>query len=326
MAGEQFGWGEEGASERSNLYVEAIENELLIKEFGEQTFSRPGFREESHFENRLRETMPFDEGWDFEFASRIAFGRKMHHGPQNTGNCVGYSNSNGVAARIAHEIVCLGQPEEFLGDYRAGTAPMPHVGYSYGMGRMEGNMLNSGAGSYCSVQLRANKKHGFLPCDTPGIDTGDPQPSTGNSSNEWGRNRQLLMKWRPFAVQQSLEHSYQVKTEDDMWSAINDDKHPVQICSMRGFTAKRKIQWDDFWFWEWVFGPTWAHSMIVMGAYLNPRDGDRWYKVTNQWGNYHKGFHFFHVSSDTMRRWVPQSDSRTIGEVKGRPSDSGFPA
>ena len=317
----RFGWGEESESEQKKLYIEAIENENLLQTYGEATFSPPAEREETEMETRVRKIMPFSVGWDFTYASNIVYKKDISHGPQNDGNCVGFSNSVGVAYRISHEILCLGQADEPLGSYATKTSPMPHIGYSYGMGRYEGNMLNSGAGSYCSVQLKANKEHGFLPCDTPGIQTEDPQPPTTAETKKWGRDKELLFKWRPYAIEQTLEHSYQVKTEDDMWNAIVKDKMPVQICSMWGFEARGKIQWDDYVFWEYIRRGSWPHSMTVIGAYENPKNNSRWYKVGNQWGDYHKGEWYFHVSSDTMRNWVPNSESRTIGEILGRESN-----
>lgn len=316
----KFGWGEEHQSAQEKLYIEAIENEKLIQTYGEESFSRPISSEETQMEKRVREIMPFDVGWDFTYASRIRHKRDIHHGPQNDGDCVGYSNSNCICYRIDHEILCRGQADEPLGDYAKGFAPMPHIGYSYGMGRYEGNMLRSGAGSYCSVQLRANKEHGFLPCDTPGIETDDPQPRTTSETKKWGSSKDLLFQWRPHAIEQTLEHSYQVKTEDDMWNAITVDKYPVQICSMWGFAARGKIQWDDYVFWEFIRRGSWPHSMSVIGAFENPQNGDRWYKIGNQWGLYHKGEWFFQVSASTMSKWVMQADARATGEVNGRES------
>jgi hypothetical protein len=314
------GWGHPSYSEQKKLYVEKVEHAINVRLFGEDKFSRPATSTAGNefIIQRLRDSFFFDEGWDFCAAERLVYGDTLPRGPQNIGNCVGYSHCLLLATRIAHEILVEGDPEAKLGSHQ--DSPVPFIPYSYGAGRcLSGNMCGGGDGSYCSVQLRASQEHGFLPSDTAGLPTPVPQ-GTSSTGRSWGSNRgRVLQKWRDQALAYDLEHSYQIESVEDLWEALTEDFHPVQICSNWGFKASHQVKIDgNESFTLYQRGGRWAHSMQILAGFRHK--GDEYYKIGNQWGpNAHKDGWYFIVSADTMEAWLRAADARTIGEIKGRP-------
>lgn len=318
------GWGRESDAPAKSLYFEQIGREANLRKYGNDRFGEPvrppmQLVQESPIEREIRKLFRFDEGWDFEEVEKLIYGQPLVRGPQNIGNCVGYSHCLGLAERIAYEILVKGDPEEVLGDYRISGTPVPFIPYSYGAGRcLAGNMCGGGDGSYCEVQIEASQEHGFLPSDTPGLPGPFPQ-SSAQVGRQWGSSKSTLQTWRPKAITFDLEHSWQCKSADDVWKAIVVDKQPVQICSGWGFVPKEQITLNGVRFWLYVKGGGWSHSMTLMGAWKI--GGRRFFKDSNQWGmQAHKDGYYFVVEDDTMDKWVRNAHAATIGEIKGRPT------
>lgn len=316
----EFGWGQEFFNERQNIYVEDREHERNCEKFGEAKFDPAPAGDLSKPQKKradnLRKEMPWQVGWTFAVSERKIYGKINKRGPQNMGNCVGYAKCLILAARMSHELAVEGDLETRFGSKNVGF--VPYIPYSYGAGRcLSGNMCGGGDGSYCSVSFRAAMDHGFLPCDTPGLQGPFPQPSS-RIGRLFGSSKRELMKWRDKAVVFDLEHSHRVQSEDDMWVTITERFMPVEICSNWGFRAGSREGWDDFQFHIHRRSGSWAHAMQIIAAFEHPNTGERYYMVANQWGNYHKDGWWFVVDSDTMRQWLRQADARAAGEIKGR--------
>ncbi len=309
-----FGWGSQHSSIETKLADERRETEANMRLYGEDRFSAPNVTTivKSPIESQLLKLMPFDEGWDFRFAERVVYGRELQRGPQNIGNCVGYSNCLLLATRIAHEILVRGDLELTLGDYGR-NSPVPFIPYAYGAGRcLSGNMCGNFDGSYCSVQIRANLEHGILPSDLDVLSEYNVPQGSARTGRRFGSSRSLVQKYRKYAIDYKLEHSYQVETVDSLWDAIVEKKMPCQICSSWGFRSQEKREW----FYIWKQSGRWAHSMQIIAAFK--LKGQMYFMIGNQWGNYHNGTYWFVVTAETMEKWLRQADCRTIGNIAGR--------
>lgn len=259
-------------------------------------------------EARIRSAFKFDEGWDFRVAEELVAGVQTFQ--QNIGNCVGASHTMLLAARIAHEILAEGQAEEALGQ---GDLQMPFVPYSYGVGRLAGNMLGRGDGSYCGAQIRGTQEHGFLPCFVPGVsDYGSLPQSSSTVGRLFGRSRAELEKWMPHARPFDLVEAPKVQSADDVWELIVNKKIPLQICSGWGFRFK---QTDANGINVYDRGGSWSHSMQLIAAFRIKQQ--KYCTVRNQWGKSHKDGQSFTIRWETLERWIPNSETIGIGEIQG---------
>lgn len=278
----------------------------------------------------IKSKFRFDKGWNFWTVEEMVYGIYMMI-VQLIGNCVGASHCALLATRIAHEILVEGQPEEALGKLQLAQ---PFIAYSYGVGRMAGNMLGPGDGSYCSAQMEGTEKYGFLPCSTPGLDayagSGDAALPQGTASAErlFGRSRSEILKWTEKAVKFKMAKSPRVTTADEVWDMIVEKHIPLQICSSQGFRFKEYDASLDANIY--VRGGSWSHSMQLKAAV--EKNGRRFVGVGNQWGRQaHKGSPGLNIPDGCMAvpweelvPWMRSAEVMGIGEIDGLPSNPGF--
>lgn len=285
-------------------------------------------------EKAIRAKFKFDEGWDFMVAERIVYGLKDDETwmvPQLIGNCVGDSHCGLITARYAHEILAEGDAEEPLGKRMLGS---PFIPYSYGVGRMEGDMLGPGDGSYCGAQMQGTLKYGFLPCFTEGLDRyagpGDaalPQ-GTAQANRLFGSSRREIEKWTAKASKFAMKEAPVATNADEAWDLMVNKKIPLQICSGQGFA---------YWKFDTRYGVhlyrpsgTWSHSMQLVVAFVIK--GQRFRVIRNQWGlDAHKGSPEIGIPGGCMviaeedfARWIRDSEVMGIGEIDGLPTNPGF--
>ncbi len=311
----KMGWGDPRDNPTHTLYRERIAFEVASDLFTPFEVLQEQEATESPIEAELRQLMPFDKGWDFEYADKLIYGQHLTF-QQNIGNCVGASHCMLLASKVAHEILIEGDPEEPLGDQA--SSPIPYVPYSYGAGRVYigGNRIN-GDGSLCEWQIQATMEYGFLPSDQDGL-TGVPQGSAG-TGRSWGRSKATLDKWLPQAKAYDME-STPITSADQCRTALVDHKHPSQICSSWGFAVQRYDSKYDLNLY--TKSGSWAHSMQVIAIF--EKKGAWFVKIRNQWGETHKDGMSFVIPFELFERWIPQSSTATIGEIKGRPTNPGF--
>lgn len=319
------GWGDPTKSDAKNLLAEAKRIDALHAETGvvcsvadaKNTLS-------AKLEARIKTFFHFDEGWDFMVAERLAYNLTAEETMmivQLIGNCVGASHCALLAARIAQEICAGVDGESPLG---LKQLAQPFIPYSYGMGRLEGNMLGGGDGSYCGAQMAGTLKHGFLPCDTPGLDAygGTLPQSTANANRLFGRSRSELMKWEDKAIGFKLSEAPRAKSANDVKVGIVEKKIPFQICSgqgfvYKGFDAKYGVH-------LYTFGGRWSHSMQLVACFCIK---GQWFAVIrNQWGqDKHKGSPEIGIAGGCMvitlemlDKWIKSAEVMGIGEITGK--------
>lgn len=324
-----FGWGDPTLSGEKNMYMEKIGHEKNIRTYGEEWFSKPSRilpasedSEQKRVMDELRQLMPFDKGWDSRFLERIVYGKELVRGPQNIGNCVGYSNYLLIAIRIAWELLIKGDYEAALGDYSI-VSPVPFIPFGYGVGRClvgQTGLCGGGDGSFCSVQIKGNLEYGILPSDLDVLNSFSERPQgTASIGRSWGRNAGgVLQKYAEYASDIVLKHSYAIKDTDAAWEAIVELGMPLQICSMWAFRERERITINDWTFWLYTRSGQWAHSMQIISAFEDPRTGRKYFMVGNQWGHYHKDGWWFVIDEDTLAKWLREADCVTIGEIVGR--------
>jgi hypothetical protein len=284
-------------------------------------------RSETPMERLIRSKFEFDEGWSFHVAEELAYGQDSAI-VQQIGSCVGASHVALLAAKLAHEVLLEGDPEEPWGESDVGTAdsPMPWMPWSYQAARCyeAGWWGDSSDGSYCSVQIAASQKHGIVPCcEVEGV-LGSPVTPYPNPSGSYTRafnRKSKLDPFLPVAAKYPLKDSTVVSSGDQVWESITVAKTPIQICSGWGFAYHREQDGLR------VFrrSGSWSHSMQIIGAFSI--GSNRYECVRNQWGrNAHgqpgRGFPggCFIITHDTMESWIRDANAMTIGELVGIPS------
>lgn len=267
--------------------------------------------------NKVKATANFDSGYSFSLVEPLVYGKHLTPGPQNIGNCVGYSHCMLLASKIAHEIFVELQPEQPLTQ----NEPIPYIPYSYGAGRVYigGNRLG-GDGSNCSWQIQASMEHGFLPCDASGI-TGDIPQGSSSTGRQFGRSKSILDQFRPQAIKFDLVDSTRVYTTDDVKKCLTEIYTPIQICSNWGF--RPAVYDDNCKVWIYKASGTWSHSMQLIG-WIEIK-GKTFIQVRNQWGtSAHKDctpvipLGGFLIEPETLSRWLKSAYAATIGEIKGK--------
>lgn len=268
-----------------------------------------------------------DSGYDFTVVEELVYGKDLEPGPQNIGNCVGYSHCMCLASKIAHEIFVEKQPEEPLESQYF----IPFIPYSYGAGRIYigNNKLGRSDGSNCSWQIEASMNHGFLPCDADRLDGYDQKPQgTSGTGRLFGSNKSVLDTFHDQAIKFDLVDSTRVTTVDEVKTILTEVYSPIQICSNWGFKAfsydnERKI-------WIYKQSGSWSHSMQLIG-WLEIK-GESFIHVRNQWGrSAHKDctpvipLGGFLIGVDTLSQWLPNAYAATIGEIKGKGKIFDFP-
>lgn len=282
-------------------------------------------------EKVLRSKMKFDEGWDFMVAERMVYEQSDTETlmvNQNMGNCVGNSHAALLASRIAHEILAEGDAEDPLGK---GNLAMPFIPYSYGVGRMEGDMLGGGDGSYCGAQIDGTMKHGFLPCFTTGLKEayGDDMPQSSTSTGRlFGKSRKEIEKWTDKAASFDLLEAPKCESADDAKELMVAKKVPLQICSGWGFTYHKFD--DKYGVHLYKKSGSWSHSMQLVACFAIK--GQWFITIRNQWGqDQHKGSPEIGIPGGCMvipielfSTWVKSAETIGIGAIKGLPANPGF--
>lgn len=266
---------------------------------------------------KIKEKQNFDSGYDFTIVEALVYGEDLQPGPQNIGNCVGYSHCMLLASKIAHEIFVELQPEKPL----ATNTPIPYIPYSYGAGRVYvGGNRYWGDGSNCADQIQASMEHGFLPCDTPNL-TGPFPQSTSTIGRQFGKSRSTLDKFHDTAINFDLVESTRITSVDEVRRFLTEVYSPLQICSSWGF---RPSYYDNNrGIWIYKASGRWSHSMQLVG-WISIK-GEEFIHVRNQWGrDAHKNstpvipLGGFLISPDTMKSWLRSAYCASIGEIKGK--------
>lgn len=328
-----MGWGHEKFNVEQNRIVEIAGVDKLAKETdiicgaGDTV---GGSAMDPTIEKAIRAQFKFDEGWDFLVAERMVLGL----GPEETwmarqliGNCVGDSHCGLLSLRIAHEVLAEGDAEEPLGKGMLGA---PFIPYSYGVGRMEGNMLGGGDGSYCSSQMEGTLKWGFLPCFVQGLDqyagSGDaalPQ-GTAQANRKFGSSRAEIMKWTDKATKFQMKEAPVAKTAEDAKVLVVDKFTPLQICSGWGFVYKGFD--SKYGVHLYTYGDSWSHSMQIVAIFAIK--GQWFVVIRNQWGmGQHRGSPeigipggCFVLTMEEFAKWMRASEVMGIGEIDGVPT------
>lgn len=327
MDAQFFGWGRPELSVERNLGLEAecmdaTPGVCLVGDAIGASQPLPGPLA------RIKKEFKFDEGWSFLPAEAIAY--ELTDGAtlmvtQNIGNCVGNSHGCLLASRIAHEIVLAGDMEVPLG--KANMA-VPFIAFSYGVGRMEGNMLGPGDGSYCGAQMAGTMKWGFLPSDTPGLEVyGSLPQGTAASGRLFGRSRSEIMKWTDKAKPFQMSEAPRIKTADALVEGVTKKYMPFQICSGWGF--KYKGFDEKYGVHIYVRSGSWSHSMQIVAVFCIK--GQWFVVIRNQWGQsaakgspeigIPKGCMV--ITLETFAQWIRSAEVMGIGEIKGRSINPG---
>jgi hypothetical protein len=317
------GWGQEILTDSKKLYNEQKSVDTLQRETGLvcSVADAVGGTQPKIIE-KVKSQFKFDEGWDFMVAERMVYNMTADQTlmvTQNIGNCVGDSHCCDLAARIAHEIV-FGDGDSPLG---SGNMGVPFIAFSYGVGRMEGNMLRGGDGSYCGAQMSGTLKWGFLAADEPGLEVYGSLPQGSAASGRlFGRSKAEIMKWTDKAAKLKLTEAPRAKTAQDVVDGITKKFMPFQICSGQGFVYKGFD--SKYGVHLYVPGGRWSHSMQLVAAFAIK--GQWFVVIRNQWGqNKHKGSPEIGIAGgcmvitlETLERWMRSSECMAIGEIKGR--------
>lgn len=285
-------------------------------------------------EASIRTHFKFDKGWSFFVSEQIVYGlddEETLMARQLIGNCVGDSHSCLLAAKIAHEILAEGDPEEPLGKKMLG---IPFIPYSYGVGRRAGGMLGGGDGSYCGAQMEGTQKDGFLPCFTEGLSVyaGEgnaalPQ-GTANANRLFGRSNSEIEKWTAKAKNFQLLEIIRAKNADDVKVGVTEKFSPFQICA--GVMP-------TFWKNDDKYGPLYhmsepaSHSTQIVA--VMEFKGEWFYVVRNQWGqSAHLGNPLMGIPKgcmvcplDDLNAWFRRGvECIGFGEIEGLPTNPGF--
>ena len=327
-----MGWGDETDTAVRTSYLEHVQRDRNYAErparmAPPQVASTPlPLREE------IADALEFDAGFAFWPCEKMLYGDPLLL-KQYIGSCVGHSHVGAIASKIAAELTLEGDFEDVSGS--EATSYIPHVGYSYGCGRVfVGNGRLRGDGSLCAWQIRATLDYGFLPCDSE-VNTkklqGPYPEGTESETRDFGRSKGLLEQWRPAAEPYEMASSWDVESAEDLYQAIVIQKQPCQICSNWGFAH-----------WGERDGMTiyrkrgsWAHSMAICalvcvgGSGEGLGNGGKWYVwVRNQWGaQAHRVVGRgvpsggFMITIDEFSSWVRKAHCAAIGEIQGRAID-----
>ena len=321
-----FGWGREDYNDVQNRVEEDRKIEKFSADHGivcSVADAAGSAVLQAKAMEKLKSFFKFDEGFDFMVAERLVYGLSESETLmiiQNIGNCVGNSHTCLLASKYAHEIFALGDGDSPLGQKNMAS---PFVAYSYGVGRMEGNMLGPSDGSYCGAQMQGTLKWGFLPADTEGLEVyGSLPQGTSNAGRLFGRSKAEIMKWTGKAQPFQMKEAPRAKTAQDVIDGITKKHIPFQICSGQGFVYKGFD--SKYGVHIYVPGGRWSHSMQLVAAFAIK--GQWFVVIRNQWGqNKHKGSPEIGIAGgcmvitiEVLERWMRSSEVIGIGEIVGR--------
>ena len=257
----------------------------------------------------------FDGGWEFWTAVEKCYSKQVPPGPQDVGDCVGFSDVLSACDLIAHEVYWEGQSETFI---------VPTVLFSYGAGRVYigGNQLGNSDGSTGAWQIAADVKYGYLPSDVPGLpfNPNDPCEPNGSDVRKWGSTKSILDQWAPKAAPHKLGEGTEIRDTAELKKAICDLHRPCTIASNWGF-AKKGLD-PKYGIVLWTRSGSWSHQMHIRG--VTQIKGAWFTYIGNQWGtDYHgdpgKGPRGgFWVPLELMNQWIPQAEVYARGIFPGR--------
>lgn len=266
-----------------------------------------------------KRAMPFDDGWGFWFAVEKCFGAQIAPGPQDIGDCVGYSAALSAIDLQCHESYVKGDPEN------AFTIFCP---FNYGCGRVYigGGRLGNGDGSLGSWEIDGNVRFGFLPSDLPGIPgikDSEPCEPDAATARLFGRSRAVLDEWKHLAAPHKIDHGVRIETAEQAKESVTELFRPLTIASNWGF---RKKGFDSkYGVTIWSRSGSWAHQMHIRGIFSIK--GTWFVYVGNQWGtNYHgtvgDGYPLggFIITFDEFARWIKDAAVYARGGFQGRSS------
>lgn len=267
----------------------------------------------------IRDREGVTSGWDCRWLEEVA-GIPIDETPaQIIGSCVATSHIKLLGTRMLHEILLLGKAHELLGrDITGQDSLLPFGPYSYRVGRKYAGINGRGDGSTCSGQMRGTMALGFLPCDTPSLESDFyPEPKNRNLYRAWGASDSYINRFSEPAQKYDLVEAPQIRTVEELKRSLEEFK-PVQICSGWGFgrTSKRLSNGR----YVWSRRGSWSHSMQLIAAIL--LDGSEYGVVRNQWGKYHDGYVDFYVDMNEVERWLPRASAMAIGSIVLRQSDA----
>lgn len=258
----------------------------------------------------------FEEGWEFWTATQTLFPPAgPSPGPQDVGDCVGYSDCLSMVDGLAHEVYWLDEVER---------AFLPLVWFSYGAGRVYvgNNQLGRRHGSTEAWQIAADVEYGFLPHNVSGL-TVKPSERLEPPAGEyeaWSWSRPILDRWKDRAAPFRLGTHSKIESMDDLVASVIRQHRPFTIASMQGFQSAGFDRRYGIALWK--FGGTWAHQMY--GRALVRIKENWFFYVGNQWGrNYHgdpgrgpRGG--FWIPIELMERWLPRAAVYSRGRFAGR--------
>lgn len=286
--------------------------------------------EPSPMENAIIEAMPYEAGWDCDYADQIMYGGVPYVDQNPVGSCVGAGAGSAVASKVSTEILLEGDPENPFASSvanhvnNADRSAVPLIDYHYGCGKMldwwDGERFTTsrrlGDGSFCSSQIKALKIMGVLPCSKV-IDKGYEFPQSQDIRANAGNQNQFLNRHLAAGQAHLMGDSVRVRSADDLKEVLTVLKQPCMICSGWGFRSDRQV---DGLGWVSKHSGSWAHNMSLV-AYVTV-GGNEYVKVRNQWGpNAHKDGWSFWVTVETFAKWIKQAECQSIGELTLIPSE-----
>jgi len=221
------------------------------------------------------------------------------------------------------ESFVLGDPEEIFGTKLIGTNNVaPFAPYGYRAGRKLGG-LNSGDGSFCSVQIRGAKEYGILPCSAQGlVSDAFPEPQNARTYRTMGNSNRFLEDFKPQAQQHRLMNSEQVRSADQAKELITVHFKPLEICSMWAFApdyTHRSWELEDgekVVIYKRDRRTSWAHAMSIV-AFVQV--GQEWFVIVlNSWGNAHKNGDWFAIPASLFDSWLRDAECLSIGDIDMR--------
>ena len=270
-----------------------------------------------------------EDGVDLRGIEFVTFGGWQNWLAQLIGSCVASGAMRVLTRRTMIETFVFGQFQELLGTQLDGVKSFAPFGpYHYRGGRRIAG-INSGDGSYCSVQIEAFQKYGFLPCSTPGLSSDAfPEPQDESLYRKWGNSsgNALMDAFKGIEKIFILNESEEVTDPDQFILLCTEHLKGAMICSDWAF--RPDFQHDSWkladgspvWIYKRDTATSWAHNMSVIGAV---KYKGQWYIIIeNSWGkNAHKNGHYFVIPIEVFGKWLKDAECRTIGDLSTAASD-----
>lgn len=302
---------EKGLEVAPNRYKPLVQNkpvnEWLLKKYQE-----------------FQATFGIDEGFDSYLYLQMILGKVPKWVQQFIGSCVASGGMRAITMKSVTEITLLGDNEETLGQYFDGTDNInTFAPYSYRAGRKIAGINGFGDGSICGPHIQGLMTDGFLPCNTPGLQSDVfPEPRNERLYKEWGANNNLLDKFVKEGKVFDLLNSSPIKTGED-WEEAVKRFETAMICSQWAFEPDyQHPQWKlpdgtPIWIYKRNKRTSWAHNMTVCGRIK--AFGRWWVRILNSWPeSSHKNGFYFIIPMELFVEWLRQASSQSIGDLAQR--------